>query len=265
MKTHLGAENRASADFFVPPPADIGAILSAETTLDQHRQPMTAPSRLSGSAFAGLVVGLSAAGALFAFKVVSPQVIFLTTPILTVVAAGLAWWMTRFHHHCTYVGAAGIARFECRGGRNNLTMRDVLVFQNARELRSLATEEGFWFKWLDAGEKQLFWVAGRGEKTSRWNFARAAEDAWTRTLLEDARKTIREGGFIQFVLSENHWLKISRGGIDILFVEQRQSKLSPAEFMEKVEMNDMAAKGTFLFMPNRKLFMELLPLVNAPS
>lgn len=118
-------------DFFVPPPAEIGEVMSADTTLKTDDQP--APFHISYR----IAVCLTVATAFltnFAFDWFGLTILtgIWIPRIVAVCLAGcgfaIPFALSKFRHHCRYVGLLGVADFNCAGHRWNLYDARKLVF-----------------------------------------------------------------------------------------------------------------------------------------
>jgi len=85
------------------------------------------------------------------------------------VALLVAWYYTRFKHHCTYVGEGGAGLFELRGSRDRTPSTKVLRFADAADLRASQTRQfinGVYagtvydFRWTDAAGRERLRLKG---------------------------------------------------------------------------------------------------------
>jgi hypothetical protein len=171
---HTGRPNRSTADFFAPPPPEIGPLVSACATLKAGDRPFSPEAR-------ALIILLAAGGAGLAglaFALIpwfvsgglppAPFLVFWMT-VPSAVGAAVAWVQTRFAHTCTYVGTRGLARYRCAGRRDRLIERSVFLFKDAAALRSAWTRRyrqkvyqgsDYAFEWLGPRGEVLFRVKG---------------------------------------------------------------------------------------------------------
>jgi hypothetical protein len=150
---HPGLFLPPDRDFFVPPPADIGPVLSAHSTLKKGARPLGPGPRIA------VIVVIAAVGAallLLGYHYVeAPRDWFAQLAVggLGGALGGLGGWAaTRLQGQCTYVGRAGVARFVCAGRRDQIVKAEVFLFQNAVHLDSVATEhysQAGVYKWTD--------------------------------------------------------------------------------------------------------------------
>jgi hypothetical protein len=219
----------ADADFFVDPPAAIGLLTSAATTLRHGQQPWSPGAR------AGLMVALSLAGLLVAGIIVWVCDIRVGFWWWACVVGGLGlgpclgWFASNFSHTCTYVGQQGVAHYKCSGRRGRLTTSDVFLFRDATELRTEQTHHytnGFYqnttftFTWTDVGGRERFEISGSHESKDHapppddlFHYASAAEAAWTMDLLKQAQRQVELAGSVRFNLKGNRWIRLAPGRV----------------------------------------------------
>jgi hypothetical protein len=141
-------------------------------------------------------------------------------------AAGVAVFVTRFRHRCSYVGREGIARFHCAGDTDSFRTAEVFLFRDAAELRTSQTRHyvngaytgtDYVFTWTDVAGQQRYVLRGRyqsAEGTPKasdpFHFAQSAEMAWTGYLLPDAFRQLDMGGAVLFLLNKGNWIRVGR-------------------------------------------------------
>jgi hypothetical protein len=249
---HTGRPNRSTADFFVPPPPEIGPLVSAASTLQVTDQPMGLAERIhrvlamvlvlsAGGLGIGLWLGMMRGGVVYA----------IVCPIAGLVAAGVVWIRTRFEHACTYVGTLGAARYRCHGSRDNLIERSVFLFRDAVALHSKVTRyyqnkhlqrSEYDYDWLLSGGSPAFQVsvpnrgwerADIGGATIRIllhgqvdctalvpppndlsHFGAAAEVAWSLHRLDAVQTELERDGCVRFTLATGGVLRLGPGFID---------------------------------------------------
>lgn len=100
-----------------------------------------------------------------------------------------------FQHSLGYLGEAGVACFECERHPGRLIRREVLVFSEAASLFRRRSGEGvFEFLWKDPLDRLLF----RFDDQKLFDLLKAAEEAWTKRVLNAASETLDRGGSIEF-------------------------------------------------------------------
>jgi hypothetical protein len=293
LQAHAGTDIRHDADFFAPPPEEIGEITSASTTLTRSKAPMSPAIRavaIAGSAFAGLVIGV---GIDLVASVRSP-IWMAVWPLVLAAAGGLtAWALTGFSHTCTYVGREGVARYDCKGSRDQVTETDLFEFRRATELRTTTVRRytngvyqgtDYTYTWTDVGGRKVQTItgtysseAGTPPPLDLFHYASAAEMAWSVYLLDDAQRQLTTKGEVRFRLDGDNWVaigkdylrlrlggqKIERDTQDIASVSVKQGVFIVKEVGAKEGW--FRSKGVFKFdysnLANAQLFMLLLDKV----
>jgi hypothetical protein len=230
---HGGRALLSDGDYFVPPPAEIGTVVSAYTSLRKGVRPRGA-----------LVCVLAAAGLATVGLVLGWSVMLLIEPkdstagpcvggILALLGALSGWALARFKHACSYVGREGIARFVCTGSRDHLTVKEVFLFRAAAELRTSATQRyssgvyqgtDFRFDWSDRAGQICFQITGTYRSSPEGNnpwlhmpyqWGQAAEVAWGLYRQEQLPGEFVQGGALNFPLTGDDWLRVSPGVLEI--------------------------------------------------
>src|SRR5262249_51451932 len=136
MTNHGGGEINSKDEFFVPPPPEIGEVVSCHTTLRRNVEPMSPGARIAGATVAG-AVGL-ALGIVIGVAAKAGAAMVLLALLRAGIGIGMVILCTGFKHTCPYVGKEGVARYTCKGSRDNVTGR-VFTFKDAAELRTQQT------------------------------------------------------------------------------------------------------------------------------
>jgi hypothetical protein len=233
LTNHGGGELPQDADFFVPPPAEIGELVSAYTNMRQRDEPWAPAARIAwailGSAI-GILLGVLIA---ILFRTRHPAPLLILPLLLGGIGLIIAVWATGFKRRCTYVGREGVARFICKGNRDNLATRHLFLFRDATELRTNQTRHytngayqgtNYQFTWTDINGVPRFAVNGRhnSEKgtpalTHDYYFATSAEFAWTMHLLGQLEAKLTLGGGVTFHVNKNDWVRVSPGHLRFSF------------------------------------------------
>ncbi len=213
-------------DFFAACPPEIGPLQSAYTSLTLGRQPLAPGVRLA-SIFTPLVVGLLLAALFISARLggVAFIVMLAALPVSLII-----WAVTRFRHRCTYVGQLGVARYYCRGRRENIT-GNMFLFADATELRTSQTRHyyngaytgtEYRYTWTDFHGQRVFNISGRyhsakGNPKAKdpYHFAVAAEIAWSVYLLRQAPPQLADGGSIRFGLRGSDCIRLGDGFISL--------------------------------------------------
>lgn len=221
VTNHAGGDLRSRDEFFAEPPAEIGDVLSACSTLRQGVEPMSPTTRLVLGMVAG-AVGL-AIGVIIAVNIKNGFWQFFWPIVLAGVGLCIVLFSTVFSHTCTYVGKLGVARFNMTGNRDNV-VSEVFPFADASELRTSQTRHytngvyqstNYDYTWTDVTGRTRFSItgshkseAGQPAATDNFHFAVASEMAWTLLLLDQVQAQIKTGGTIYFGLGGKNWVRL---------------------------------------------------------
>ena len=210
LRDHDGSLLPAGADFFCPPPLEIGQVLSAESTLRTSNQPtplLTTLGRLAVtlSVCAGVLIPLvylarnagdvrfvAAAGAVF--------VTFLAA--LVVVEKG------SFGGVLSYVGTEGVMHAKLKGSRERPPAISRFLFRDAAWLRAQSEaiyrngvydKTVYKFTWYDNQRAVLFEDGG-----CDGTFVTAAERVWSIYLLKHLDQELQSNGMLRFIVFDSN-------------------------------------------------------------
>lgn len=229
VPTHADTAMPREADFFVPPPPEIGPLSSAFSGLTRDTQPMETGPRAAVvliSAAVGIAIGV----AINIFAQIKEPFWMLPWPvILGGIAALIAYFCTGFEYTCTYVGRDGVARFTCSGRRDYLSTDEVFLFRDAFELRTSQTRRyyrgvyqgtDYTYTWSDIGGRDVYTISGtHGSEEGNpapedfYHFALAAELAWSLSLLEEVDRQMMTKGEFRFSLGDGDWVSVGPEGL----------------------------------------------------
>jgi hypothetical protein len=233
LMTHAGLAIAEDDDFFVDAPPAIGQIVSAHTTLKKHVRPKSLLKIVmvaSGLFLADMMV----VTALFFLWRNGPraangneaQVLILISAVVGIGSFALLIWWMRFVHTCTYVGKDGIAIFQCSFHRGNLLRSEVLLFEDAAELRTIPTRafaggiigvSEFAYTWLDPQQAVIYrfiarhWNSRSARIDEDYHFALMAERAWTEHLARDLEQISADRELLYFPLQHGDFLQVGKG------------------------------------------------------
>lgn len=233
---HNGEPRPKPADFFAPPPPELGQILSAESTLPAGKREIPLLLRL---AIAGIIAAVVWGGAAWAIGT-SPQWRELAPTLAVLIAlvvGGLVLYFIRFSHTCTYVGRNGAARFRLRGSRSRAAKEYTLLFNQAAELRASQVRQhyngvyvgtNYDYRWSDPAGRLLYRLNGtyharkkkRPKRTSGYNFALASELAWSSHYLARAQAQLEAEGSIPFRIDNRRVVRVGPGFLEFHFGDQ---------------------------------------------
>lgn len=243
VPNHDGSARRVGEGFFGPsPPSEIGTLLSASTDktkrlrLRQFAQRFVLFSTLAPLiGMGGFLAGGAIGAALQWCCVVPDRVEHAIQAMLIVTAVGIVALEIWTRNECSYVGSEGISR-TTRSWRGldvqTIRFSEVAWLRVSQTRVRLVGAPGhttnFGFTWSDGMEKDRFRISGSyGEDTllgnescdePEWNpvhFALAAERAWTRVMLAQARATLDEGGACEFPTFGREMIVVSNDAIVI--------------------------------------------------
>lgn len=250
IKSHSCSLPTADADFFMPPPQTIGELISADTTLKTSTgNPMPELLRLTIVIVAS---GLSFAIILFGFH----------NAIFALVAAGvngwLAWFCTRFHHTCSYIGSKGLIKYELVNSRSAMPKESLLLFTDAHSLYAKTIRNytnGFYtgttytYTWKkNSGNEYVISGNYQSEKSSPkdgdpWHFANTSESVWSSYLLSTLDAQIDRDGYVEFPMGGAlQAVRVGQGFMEFVTRKDGSQRVMVAD------MRDISlGSGTFQF------------------
>jgi hypothetical protein len=288
---HCSSPLPADADFFAPPPAEIGKVQSAFTTLKRSKNAMPTSSRLL---IALAVGGVSAMIVVYLIQQDEEMAsVAWPTGMLILFCVGLgAWVATEFRQRCDYVGVEGVAQFYLRGSRQSIpkcTM--MLLFNQAHELRTGQTRHytnwaydktTYFFNWTDKTGRPLLTLAGKycsmngmPGRGHPFHFAKASEIAWSLYLLDRVADELERKGSIEFRINRGLTVRVGPGFLEfdhngevahIRVDEIKTCNLNEGTFhIAHKDTRWFSFKGKFNFsyasMPNARVFLLLIEKV----
>jgi hypothetical protein len=229
LKLHSGRPLDPKMIFFASPPADIGEVVSAYSSLKKGQPALARLSQIpadiwQGALFLGILAGF-VPGLIISF-IPGGDLIGLIVGLLAGFGVlGFMLWVA-LAPRCTYVGTKGFAEFMRMKGK--LTDPDIRLFEKARELRTEETRKykenayqstSYTFSWTDERGAEVFKVSGlhvseKGTPHDKNDYmlGLAAERAWTNFAFERAKQ---EQNGMTFRLNNGDILTLGEGFIDI--------------------------------------------------
>jgi hypothetical protein len=279
---HAGSPISSELDFFLPPPPEIGQIISADSTLNIGQQPTPMSKRMITSCLVGLVAGAIAWGILYLISQPYPVVL----AIVGLIAGVIAYFCYGFHHSCTYVGEQGIAEIRLNGSREATPQTHLLLFQEAANLYTSQTrryKNGFYrgtsysYQWTRPRNKtyvlsgQYHSEQGWPEDRNLWHFANSAETAWSSYMLGVINEQLTRLGYVEFPMQGNpQAVRVGQGFLEFVLKDgtmqraavedMRDMRLGAGQFhFTHKDARWWSGKGKYSFtystIPNARLFL----------
>jgi hypothetical protein len=249
---HQGNRLDPKADFFAAPPAEIGAIRSAYTSLEKTKGARTMPVRAAITAAFAVVGFLLIWGFNYLSKIIfviadlshTPEMLWIVA--LTGFPAYWGWRFSAFRHFCTYAGQYGCAEYRCEGERSRIVQQTVLLFKDAGGLstgQTRKTRNGvyqgthYFYAWYtpDRG-RILYQVKGlhfaEKKKPGPWdpyNFVLAVEKAWYAYLAPQVQAEFATQGYVKFYLGGQNSAILGRGFLEFVYPQGQASRCGADE------------------------------------
>ncbi len=233
LPDHSGQQRGAEAEFFAEPPAEIGKVRSAESTLKPGRQPMALPLRLL---IAGILGGGIVSGGYWLARDAGQadrDTYQILGWVFGMMAVGVVLLITRFKVVCSFVGEQGVAKFTLKGNREAKPKASLLLFAQAEELRAKQTRHyvngvytgtNYDFIWTGPGGQRLWRLQGNYRQRKKglragepFRLVQAAEFAWSLYYLERADKALKSEGSIPFRVDKQRVVRVGPGFIEFQF------------------------------------------------
>jgi hypothetical protein len=248
---HTGEPVPADALFFVAPPPEIGEIYSAYSGIQGEKRAgsgLGSMIKIALVALIGVAIGAFLLGALSGWL---PAAMAVGGVLL---GAAFGYFMFRSEakkNNVSYTGSLGIARFWYDNDATKREKGEIFLFANAVELRTGQTRHytngiysgtEYFFTWTGRDGKQVFRLGGRYSSQKGtpkphdpFYYARAAELAWSRYLLQFVNAELERSGAFRFNLRGNNCVVAGPGFLD-LYMGGQQIRC-PVDEIDKMEMN----------------------------
>lgn len=249
VRLHTGDLVPDTMEFFVDPPAEIGRVSTAFSTLKLGQRPpgfvetMLIRIGLCGAAAGGGFWIVEAAGIanlewMGAFYAALGGAIGLY----------LAWLLTRFRHVCTFCGEFGVAELTMRGSRERAPERQMLLYAEAADLRTSQTQRKYkhsfymhteyQFQWDDSEGKTLLKLSGtyrsaegKPKSSSPYWFAVAGQKGWNACYAGRMHREFEREGYVAFRMNRNDHVRVGPGFLEFVLSERVQ-RVSREEIQE---------------------------------
>jgi hypothetical protein len=233
LADHSGAAIGPDCDLFASPPSEIGEVLSAHTSLQRDKQPVSTATRVAiGAGVAIAVIALFEWFSRLAGTDTEPELTLrLIGVALATMGVIIVWAMTRFRHECSFIGRSGLARFHLHGSRMATVRGDVFLFRNAAHLRTrevrhytngIYTGTNYDYSWTDANGLARLKLSGSYQSkkstpkaSSPYYLATAAELAWSYHLLDGVDAMLGKHGYVEFPLLRGNWVRVGQGYVEL--------------------------------------------------
>ncbi len=291
--SHTGEPIPRTMDFFMPPPAAIGKVISAYSNIELTK-PHPSPI-LNCSAIAVLALFAAMFGDLLITKTSGNNPTIGTGRVLmSGLFGGIAIWLgfTKLvvFPCCSYVGERGIAKFKQTSNSIQAIKPNIVLFKDVDSLFTQMTRS--YYNGIYAGTTYEYkWgVVDRAIQTFSgyfyswnnipnpnhpWHFINAAESAWTSYLWERAQQEYDRQGHVEFRMSKHAGTKfqvvrVGAGWIEFVAQKDGATRVKLSE-MKQMSLADggfsfihkdakwLSAQGKFRFgyasISNGKLFL----------
>jgi len=249
---HNGEPLGPNLDFFQAPPAEIGAIRSAHTSLQKGVRERPVPLRATLALVAGAVGFLLTLGFDYLTKILLVLSDMTRTPLILweiifiPLWVWLGWRKSGFKHFCTFAGESGCAHFQCEHVRTRVTRRSYFLFRDASAVSTAITRRtkngvyhgtNFYFHWYSANSgKPVYSITGNHMADAKtpppgnfYNFARAVESAWYRYETPRIDAEFVQKGSVKFYMGSNNWSVLGRGFIQFIDEHGKVSRCDAEE------------------------------------
>jgi len=289
LRNHAGSPLTEDRVFFVAPPAAIGPVISATSSLLKHPPKKSLKDKVLGPAIGGIVVGIFVGIIILALS--APPIISLVVGIVVAIAFGGWCWYDEgiFRAECSFVGEQGIAEYALKGSPTASPTEKVMLFEEAAQLRTQQTRvykngvyqrTNYRYSWKHRGQSEYV-ISGsyhhEGGQPESWHpfyLGPAAEIVWTQRLLKFANQDLADKGYVEFpVGKEVQSVKVGNHFLEFITPAGESQRTTVAD-MKKVELNSgqfrfvhrdakwWSGKGKYGFtygsMPNARLFLMCL-------
>ena len=283
--------------FFAAPPAEIGPLYRADSSLQIGKRPTSVAVRLVITALAmlpGAVVTVLALREGMGGSDTWVGILVLGA-VLMLIGWAITWYKTRFRVFCAYVGQLGAIRYTLKGKLENKPRVEFILFDRATELRTAQTRHfyngvytgtTYSLIWTDGAGRKVFGLSGRHQgknglpkPADPFHFANATEIAWSTFLLNRADAELAEHGALRFNVGSKKAVVVGPGFIEFHFGGRtdrceagdiKSIALSQGQFsIQHRDAKWYSSKGKFSFaygnMANARLFLLVLDRFLPPS
>ena len=231
---HKGEPRTIPAHFFAPAPSEIGRVVSAESTLRRGRRGIPLWLQLGTLLFIATAAWIATSYAMQDSSAPAMQSFNFIPWAMTAAIICLGLFFTGFVNVCSYVGTEGVARFKLRGRLGGRVTERTLLFKHAVELRAQQTHRytnglyngtDYDFAWSNSDGRIVYRINGTHwalrkrlpKQGTEYNFALAAESAWSNYYLPQAWQQLSAEGSIGFRIDRNRVVRVGAGFLEFHF------------------------------------------------
>jgi hypothetical protein len=289
---HNGEPIPETMAFFEPPPAEIGEIVSAYSTVKRGKRYSSLLSRwlwigLGNACLAALIIVIGSIGQMG--HMASAMVMAVVSVIFVGIPVGFVFTLIgEFRQSVTYVGRHGL--FKALSPRNGkVSKREQFLFASASDLyvaiqnnyvNGVYSGSQFTFTWKDHQGRKVYKINGTyssstGNPAAKnlLHFARAAEFVWSNHLLELVKPELESEGKVLFRANgKRDSVSIGPGFLEF-FISGKEHRITVEEIgqitlgsgwlnIRHKDVKWFSGKGKFAFnygsFANARLFLLLL-------
>ncbi|MEO1352055.1 MAG: hypothetical protein AAFW84_25175 [Cyanobacteria bacterium J06635_15] len=291
VRNHAGTPITPDQIFFAAPPATIGPVITAASSLSSEPKSRTLLQKFGSPFLAAVGIGFATWVVVFmvSFTGLSISPALMTVIVLVVAIAAGAWFYYEgeiFRAECSYVGQLGIARYTLKGSPTANPTTMVMHFADAVDLRTTQTRTykngqyqytSYRYVWKQRNQPNQTLAGAHTSESGQppvlhpYYLATSAEISWTQYLLKLANQDLAEKGYIEFPLQGNlQAVKVGNNFLEFV-TKQGDSQRTAVADMQNVELRAghfkfkhrdakwWSGKGKYSFaysnMPNAKLFL----------
>jgi hypothetical protein len=294
--SHIGSPIPHSMDFFIPPPTEIGKIISAHSNIELTKPHPSPILNCIAIAIAALLAAML--GDLLILKTNANNPTIGTGRVLiSSLFGGITIWLgfTKLvvFPRCSYVGEKGIAEFKQLSDSIQKIKPTIILFKDFDSLftqmtrsyyNGIYTGTTYEYKWsvIDRVIRRIdgYFYSWRNIPSANhpWHFINAGELAWTAYLWEKSQQEYERQGYVEFRMSKNSGTKfqsvrVGAGWVEFISKKDGATKIKLSD-MKEMSLNNggfnfihkdakwLSSQGKFYFnyssLSNAKLFLNCM-------
>jgi hypothetical protein len=294
--SHTGLPIPQTMDFFIPPPAEIGKIISAYSNVDLNKPH---PSPILNCIVIGVIALFAAMlGDLLIVKTSGNNPTIGTGRVLvSSLFGGIAIWQgfTRLvvFPRCSYVGEKGIAEFKQMSNSIQKIKPTIVLFKDVDSLFTQMTRSyyngiysgtSYEYKWgvsdrvMRAFSGYFYSWKNVPNSNHHWHFINSGELSWTGYLWDKSQQEYERKGYVEFRMSKYSGTKfqvvrVGSGWVEFVSQKEGSTKVKLSD-MKEISLTDggfsfihkdakwLSSQGKFYFnyasVSNAKLFLSCM-------